>query len=221
MRMRRKKHLKERIDNIKDFFLVIQRDITNVNEAIKDKKIIDFEKEFGNSNPVEVDVGCGKGGFITELAIKNPDKNYIGVEMMENIFLLAAEKAQKLNLKNVKFMNTGAEYLPRYFDKGSIKSVYLNFSPPYPPKSYSNRRLSNPRFLQVYDYILEDTGRIFQKTDDKDFYQYSFETMLTYGLKVEDLYESCDYGFYKEIITEYESKFRLLDMPIYGLVAKK
>ncbi len=221
MRMRRKKHLSDRLERIKNYFLVIERDVTNVNEAIKDKKIIDYKTIFGNDNPVEMDIGCGKGGFIVELAKANPDKNYIAVEMMENIILLAGETAEKENLKNLKFINTGAEYLPRYIAEKSISAIYLNFSPPYPQKSYSNRRLTNKRFLGVYSGLLKDDGYIYQKTDDKDFYEYSFESFNGNGFIAKELYGSDTGKEYKSIITEYESKFRAKGMPIYGLYAKK
>jgi tRNA (guanine-N7-)-methyltransferase len=143
---------------------VIERDVTNVLKAIEDKKYFDMQTVFGNSNPVEMDVGCGKGGFIVELAKRNPNKNYLAVEMMENIILLAGERAMQENLTNLKFINTGAEYLPRYIRPETLSAIYLNFSPPYPQNSYSNRRLSNPRFLSVYDGLLKSDGVLYQKT---------------------------------------------------------
>ncbi len=221
MRMRRKKHLEERLEKVKGYFLVIERDVTNVNLAIADKRYIDYKKVFGNDNPIEMDVGCGKGGFITTLAKQNPDKNYIAVEMMENIILLAAETAQRENLKNLKFINTGAEYLPRYIPKNSISAIYLNFSPPYPNKSYANRRLTNARYLGVYDGLIKDNATIYQKTDDKDFFDYSYKSFQDYGYTVTDLYTSEFSKEYKSVITEYENKFRAQGMPIYGLYAQK
>lgn len=221
MRMRRKKHLEERLESVKDYFVVVERDVTNVLKAIEDKRYIDFEKVFGNSNPVEIDIGCGKGGFITKLAKRNPDKNFLAVEMMENIILLASETAKKENIPNLKFINTGAEYLPRYIKPKTLSAVYLNFSPPYPQKSYSNRRLTNPRFLGVYDGLIKDDGRIYQKTDDKDFFEYSFQNFLDFGYEVTKLFETDSGAEYKSVITEYENKFRSQGMSIYGLIANK
>lgn len=221
MRMRRKKHLAERLDKVKEYFLVIERDITNVNEALKDKRYIDYRRVFGNDAPVEMDIGCGKGGFIVELAKRNPNKNYIAVEMMENIVLLAAENAAKEQVKNLKFVNTGAEYLPRYIMPETLSAIYLNFSPPYPRKSYSNRRLTNRRYLEVYDCMLKCGGAIFQKTDDKDFFDYSFGNFVDFGYSVKELYSENIGEEYKSVITEYEKKFRSAGMPVYGLVAYK
>ncbi len=219
--MRRKKRLNERLDAVKNYFVVIERDVTNVTEAIKDKKYIDYNETFGNNNSIEMDIGCGKGGFIVELAKRNPNKNYIAVEMMENIVLLAAEKARAEGVNNLKFINTGAEYLPRYITPNTISAIYLNFSPPYPQKSYSNRRLTNPRYLGVYDELLRVDGVLYQKTDDKDFFNYSVDTITKFGYSVKMLYDCEEGQEYKSIITEYENKFRGLNMPIYGLVARK
>ncbi len=221
MRMRRKKHLTERLEKIRDCFLVIERDVTNVNQAVLDKRYIDYKKVFGNDNPVEMDVGCGKGGFILELAKRNPDKNYLAVEMMENIILLAGESAFNDGIKNLKFINTGAEYLPRYIPENSLSAIYLNFSPPYPGKSYANRRLTNARYLGVYDGLLKSDGVIYQKTDDKDFFDYSVNSLTDFGYKVNLLYEGEFGKEYKSVITEYEKKFRSQNMPIYGLYAVK
>jgi tRNA (guanine-N7-)-methyltransferase len=154
MRMRRKKHLEERLENTKDFFIETDKNLTNVLEAVKDKRFVDFKAEFGNVNPVEMEIGCGKGGFITRLAGGNTNINYIAVELIQNIIVLAAENVKKANLKNVKFMNTGAEYLPRYIYENSLDKIYLNFSPPFPQKTNENRRLTNDRNVLNYKTFL-------------------------------------------------------------------
>ena len=76
MRMRRKKHLEERLENVKDFLIVAERDVSNVKEAIENKRIVDFNKVFRNSNPVDLEIGCGKGGFITKLSSENLNRNF-------------------------------------------------------------------------------------------------------------------------------------------------
>lgn len=221
MRMRRKKHLTERLSSVNDYLIVAERDVSNVLEAIKDKRITDYKKEFSNDNPIELEIGCGKGGFITKLAVEKPNKNYIAVEMMENIVLLACENAKSKNIKNVKFMNTGAEYLPRYIEGESVDNIYLNFSPPYPRKSYENRRLTNDRFIKIYKELLKPNGCVFQKTDDKDFFEYSLEKFKINGFIVENITEKLANNSIENIQTEYESKFREQGLDIYGLIAKK
>ena len=221
MRIRRKKHLAERLDAVKDLFIVADKKIINVVEAVKDKKYFDFFRIFGNENPVELDIGCGKGGFITQLASENPEKNYIGVEKMENIALLAAELAKKKGLSNVRFVNSGAEYLPRYIPEGTVERIYLNFSPPFPRKSNENRRLTNPKFVRIYNEMLAEGGEIFQKTDDKAFFDYSFESMRDSGFEVNFVLAAEINRIYGGAISEYEKNFLLKQSPIYILSAKK
>ena len=204
-----------------DFLIVPERDIVNVKEAIKDKKFFDYKKIFENENLVELEIGCGKGGFIIEKAKNNLQTNFLAVEMLENIIVMAAESAQKQNLRNVKFVNSGAEYLPRYIADESIANIYLNFSPPYPADSYENRRLTCDARVEAYKSFLVDGGCVFQKTDDKPFFDYSVAQFVKHGFTVEDVSKKIDNGEIGNIQTEYESKFRKLGMPIYALIAKK
>lgn len=221
MRIRRKKHLEQRLDEVSDLLLVPNRDIVNVKEAIKDKKYYDFKSMFSNDNNVEMEIGCGKGGFITQKALINPNVNYIAVELLNNIIVMAAELAKKNNLTNVRFINSGAEYLPRYVKDNSISNIYLNFSPPFPPNSYEGHRLTCDRRILEYKNFLKVGGAVFQKTDDKDFFEYSKSKFVLYGFKVEDLTEKLSLSLIENVQTEYEIKFREKGMPIYALKAEK
>jgi tRNA (guanine-N7-)-methyltransferase len=221
MRIRRKKHLKERLETVKEILIVPDRDIVNVLEAIKDKRYFDFENIFSNDNPVELEVGCGKGGFIIEKAKRNPNVNYLAVELLENIVVMAAEQAKEQGVKNVRFVNSGAEYLSRYIPDGTISNVYLNFSPPYPNKGYENRRLSCDRRVEDYKKFLKSGGSVFQKTDDKPFFEYSLEKFLEHGFLVKDVSKEIMLNQIDNVQTEYEKKFRALGMNVYGLIATK
>ena len=220
MRVKRKKHLKERLDAVSDYIIVCEREIVNVLEAIKDKRIIDFQNVFLNDNPVCLEVGCGKGGFIARMATNHPEKNFLAAELLDSIIVAAAELVQKKDLENVRFMNTGAEYLPRYIKDGSISEIYLNFSPPYPAKSYENRRLTNSRYLQVFYSMLTPSGVIYQKTDDRDFFDYSVKKYIENGFKVQTLSDGDDLDFIR-IKTEYEEKFLQMGLNIFRLKATK
>ena len=221
MRIRRKKHLKERLQAVSDYLIVPERDIVNVKEAIKDKRFFDYKSLFNNDNPVELEIGCGKGGFIIEKAKANSQTNYLAVEMLENIIVMACEDAKKQGIENVKFVNSGAEYLPRYVKDGSVSNIYLNFSPPYPADSYENRRLTCDDRIVGYKVFLADGGSVFQKTDDKPFFGYSFNQFVKHGFAVKDVSDEVSRGEIDNIQTEYEKKFRSLGMPIYALIAKK
>ena len=221
MRIRRKKHLENRLCAVKDLLLVPDRDIVNVLEAVKDKKYYDFNLMFSNSNPVELEIGCGKGGFIVEKASKEKDVNYIAVELLNNIIVMAAELAKERDVNNVRFLNCSAEYLPRYIKDNSINTIYLNFSPPFPPNSYESHRLTCGRRVSEYKNFLVDGGCVYQKTDDKDFFEYSFTKFTEYGFEVQDISEKIDNGSIENICTEYEKKFREKGMKIYALLARK
>lgn len=219
MRIRKKKHLDERLEKVSDIVLVALRDIANIRLANEDKKYIDFSEFFGNSNPVSLEIGCGKAGFITECAKKSPNENFFAVELLQNIIVMGAERVKKEGINNVKFFNCGAEYLPRYIKPSSIKTIYLNFSPPYPAGTYENRRLTKDSLIEAYKDFLVTNGEVRQKTDDKDFFDYSFAQFQKFGFIVEDVSDKINRGEIDNIETEYEKKFRAKNMPIYALVA--
>ncbi|MEE1012138.1 MAG: tRNA (guanosine(46)-N7)-methyltransferase TrmB [Acutalibacteraceae bacterium] len=217
--MRKKKHLGERLEKCNNLLILLSED-SNFVTAIEKKEFIDTRALFGNDNPVVLEVGCGKGGFACELAKRNPDINVLALEKCANVIVIACEKAMKDNLTNLKFIQTGAEYLEKYIEPGSIERIYLNFSCPYPKNAYENRRLTNIRFLKSYDALLKDGAEIHQKTDNMHFFEYSIEQFTKYGFRLKnislDLHNS---DFEGNIETEYEHKFASQGMPIYRLEA--
>ncbi|MBE5737446.1 MAG: tRNA (guanosine(46)-N7)-methyltransferase TrmB [Clostridiales bacterium] len=221
MRIRRKKHLDERLFGVKELLIVPDMDIKNVKLAIEDKKYFDFKDFFNNDNPVELEVGCGKGGFIVQKAKTNKDVNFLAVELLENIIVMACELAQKENLTNVKFINSGAEYLPRYIREKSISNIYLNFSPPFPKSTYESRRLTSDFYVQAYKTFLKDNGCICQKTDDKEFFDYSFSQFEKFGFEVQNVTEKLRLNEIENVETEYEKMFKNKGMLAYALIAKK
>ncbi len=220
MRMRRKRNLDERLAAVKDY--IIQRTIfeLNMKTAIQQKDYIDYSKVFGNDGRVELEIGCGKGKFITELARRNPDVNFIAVEMLSNVVVEACEKAKKEGLKNVKFMIIRAECLESYIPSNSISRIYLNFSTPLPQKGYEKQRLTHRKFLDIYKKILTDDGEIHQKTDSKSLFEFSVAEFSQNGFALKNvcldlLHSDCK----NNIMTEYELKFAEMYMPIYRLEA--
>lgn len=219
MRMRKKKYLEERLaecDNIIPLF----SDDRNFLTAIEKKEYIDTEALFGNSNPVVLEIGCGKGRFACELAKREPDINVLALEKCENVLVMACETAMKENITNLKFLHSGAEYLEKYIRPESIDRIYLNFSCPYPKNRYANHRLTNQRFLKSYEVILKKGAEIHQKTDNMHFFEYSIEQLTGYGFSLKnislDLHNS---DFEGNIETEYEHRFASQGMPIYRLEA--
>jgi tRNA (guanine-N7-)-methyltransferase len=109
----------------------------------------------------------------------------------------------------------------RYIIDKSLSAIYLNFSPPFPGDRYENRRLTCDRLMNFYVNMLNDDGKIELKTDDKEFFEYSFSQMIKHGFKTEDLSKELKDGLVESVETEYEKKFKDAGMPIYYLIAKK
>ncbi len=221
MRIRRKKHLEERISNVGNYLIVADMDIKNVNLAIKDKKYFDYKELFGNENPVEIEIGCGKGSFIVQKAKQNPNINFIAVELLQNIIVMACEFAKKEGLTNVRFFNSGAEYLPRYIKENSINNIYLNFSPPFPKIGSETHRLTSDNFVLSYKSFLKTGGAVLQKTDDVDFFEYSFNKFVEHGFDVEDVTYKIVNKQIDNIETEYEKMFKSKGISAKGLIATK
>ncbi|MDE7076772.1 MAG: tRNA (guanosine(46)-N7)-methyltransferase TrmB, partial [Clostridia bacterium] len=131
------------------------------------------------------------------------------------------ERAKAENLKNVHFINSAAEVLPRYIKEGTVDKIYLNFSNPLPKLGYAKQRLTHPRFLNMYRTLLKDGGEIVQKTDDGDFYRFSLESFTECGYEIlekcEDLASLADT---ENIVTEHEKRFSDMGKNIYRIIAK-
>lgn len=220
MRMRRIKNHDERKEACLARMLYVAKTDEDYREIVKHKELLDYKAIFGNDNPVEMEIGCGKGKFVLELAKRNPDVNYIAVEVNSNVIIEACEAIIEENVPNVYFMRCGAELLEKYIVPGSIRRIYLNHSCPFPKNRYENRRLTNLKFMPIYSYCLVANGEIHQKTDNMHFFEYSIEQFSAYGVKLKnislDLHHS---DFEGNIITEYEEKFLRKNMPIYRLEA--
>ena len=221
MRMRRKKHLEERLENCAEKIIFMDREDRNY--QVKDTvNLIDYKELFGNDNPVVLEIGCGKGQFAREIARRNPDKNFLAVEKSSNVIVDAAEKAMAEELPNQYFMRGGAEYLDCYIPEHSVERIYLNFSCPFPKKSYASHRLTHRNFLAIYDKLLIEHGEIHQKTDNRNFFEFSLEEFSRCGYTLKnislDLHNS---DFEDNIVTEYEKRFSEQGFPIYRLEAFK
>ena len=175
-----------------------------------------WNKLFNNDNAIYIEIGTGKGKFITSLAIKNPNINYIGIEKFDSPLVMATKKVEDLNLKNLKFICFDASNIDEVFDK-EIDKIYLTFSDPWPKKRHTKRRLTSPLFLEKYDNIFKNVNTIEMKTDNDDFFEYSLVSLEEYGYKVIEV----DNDFDDEIKTEYEEKFRSLGKNINHLIVKK
>ena len=177
-----------------------------------------WHEVFGNDNPIYLEIGAGKGDFIIEMAKANPNINFIALEMNTNAFVIASRKIVEEELTNVIGLVDYAEDLEEAFDKGEIDRIYINFSTPWPKTKHHKRRLSHPRFLEVYEKVIKPGAIIEQKTDNREFFDDSLKYYENFGMKV--LETSFDLDEADSIVTEYERKWRDRDMPIHYAKAR-
>ncbi len=201
MRMRKKKHGAERIAACAEYFLQNREEITNF--------------------PIEIEIGCGKGAFITQMARRFPDRNFVAIEKISDVILFAAEKLKEQKLENVKLMRANAQTLNEFFKAGDVKRIYLNFSDPWPKKGHYKRRLTYRGFLELYKTFLTADGEIILKTDNVSLFDFSLEEFEAAGFKLREISRDLHNSGYAEdnIMTEYEKNFSEKGFSINRVVA--
>ena len=221
--MRKKRNFDARMSALSHLLLAQGANgILNMKEAAENyRNLIDYEQVFGNDNPVCLEIGCGKGGFVCEMAKQNPSVGFLAVEMLSNVVLAAMENAHTYGVDNVRFLCVRAEVLQCYIPEKSLDSIYLNFSTPLPKLGYATQRLTHRRFLEIYKKLLKKGGKIIQKTDDRDFFDFSLEEMRACGLRLENLtYDLHEKGNPEwNIMTEYEKRWVEGGKPIHRVEA--
>lgn len=163
---------------------------------------------FENDHPIHIEIGMGKGQFITGMAKAHPEINYIGVEMQVSVVSIALDKLIEQPLPNLKLLHVDGSALTEYFADSEVDQIYLNFSDPWPKKRHEKRRLTYKTFLAVDEQILRPNGEIHFKTDNQGLFEYSLASFSQYGMILKqvwlDLHQS---QFEGNIMTEYEENF--------------
>jgi tRNA (guanine-N7-)-methyltransferase len=206
------------------------RNVTGSREVIADSRFVVHEPEsmkgkwnevFGNDRPIHIEIGMGKGRFMMDMAVANPDINYVGIEKYSTVLLRAVQKMEKNELDNLRFIRMEAEDICEVFGKGEVSNIYLNFSDPWPKDRHAKRRLPSREFLARYNEILKPEGRIEFKTDNVDLFDFALEEVEPAGWKIEiftrDLHHDAEM-FEGNIMTEYEEKFSSKGNPIYKYI---
>ena len=176
---------------------------------------------FGNNNPLYIEIGMGKGAFLMELARRNPDINYVGIEKFSSVLLRAVQKQDKEELPNVRLIRMEAENINDVFAEGEVSRIYLNFSDPWPKAAHAARRLTSHQFLERYDHILSDDGKIEFKTDNQELFEFSLEEAAVSGkwricVCTRDLHS--DRELMKDnVMTEYETRWSAEGKPICAM----
>ena len=181
---------------------------------------------FGSGHPIHIEVGMGKGQFITTLAMQNPAVNYIGIEKYSSVLVRALEKLDAMETppSNIRFIRMDAENICSMFARHEVSRIYLNFSDPWPKDRHAKRRLTSQQFLKRYDQILVPDGQLEFKTDNQDLFRFSLEQAEPAGWKriasTWDLHhdEILNAG---NIMTEYEQKFSAQGNPICKMILSR
>lgn len=179
-----------------------------------------WNEVFGNNHPIHIEIGTGKGNFIINKALVNPNINFIGIEKFDSVIARALAKIPE-GLTNLRMIRMDALSIKEVFNR-EIDTIYLNFSDPWPKKRWHKRRLTSHIFLEKYDSLFKNDKIIIQKTDNQLLFEYSICSLSSYGYTITDitldLHNSEVEG---NIMTEYEQKFYSKGNKIYYLVAVK
>ena len=205
MRLRKKPHTDEKLELFADF--VTRGDVQPIKK--------DPARE------LYIELGTGKGDFITQTAERNPQINFIGLEVEATCVLAAARKVREKNLQNVRLIVFDVENIAELFAEHEVDRLYINFCDPWPKKRHAKRRLTHIRFLELYRKILKPDGEIYFKTDNRGLFDFSLEQFALAGLSVRDVTNDLHADEPPDNIrTEYENKFSEQGVPINFCVVK-
>ncbi len=206
----------QRFSEIRNFQNVIE---LGYNDIFDSKISGTWDKNiFLNNNPVVLELACGKGEYTIGLAKKNPNKNYVGIDIKGERIWKGAKEALKMKLDNVRFLRTRIEHLNFIFAEDEISEIWITFPDPFLKKSKSNKRLTSFRFLEIYKKLLVKEGVVHLKTDSQDLYRYTLDILnqkkhkvLESFININDIKKS---NQDLDIMTYYEKKFILIGKPI-------
>ncbi|MEJ6400491.1 tRNA (guanosine(46)-N7)-methyltransferase TrmB [Nicoliella lavandulae] len=178
-----------------------------------------WDSRFPKQQPLNLEIGIGKGQFIIEMAKKHPEINFIGIELQESVIAVALRKLVDEQLTNVQLVETDGALVNTLFKPNEIDKMYLNFSDPWPKKRHAKRRLTSSAFLGSYKDVLKDGHQLEFKTDNRGLFEYSLISLNQFGTNFEyvslDLHNSPEQE--DNVETEYEAKFSQ-NGPIYKIV---
>lgn len=217
MRLRGRKGIRETIER--------QGDLVVMNPAEWKGR---WSEWFGNDKPIHVELGMGKGKFISEMSRLYPEYNFIGVDMYDELIRRASEKARGAAEQedgsapeNLALALFNIERIESVFAEAELSRIYLNFSDPWPKKKHARRRLTHPGFIKEYVRLLDERGELHFKTDSRSLFEFSLNSFVDMNIRLRsislDLHK--DGPAPNNVMTEYESKFYEQNMPIYRLEA--
>lgn len=209
MRLRKVKNALEKLKRNTEYFIECPKDYIGKWQTI-----------FQNNHPIHIEIGCGKGQFISNMALNYPEINFIAIEKYDSVLLRCLEKVEELKLSNLRLIILDATNLETVFDKQEIDRIYINFSDPWPKYAHRKRRLTYPTFLASYDAVLKEDGAVYQKTDNRLLFAYSIEQFNQEGWILSNISLDLHHDEVENVTTEFEDKWSKLG-PIYRLEAIK
>lgn len=208
MRLRRKPWTDEAIKEFSSFVFTKDSPASTSERGM-------WRQIFGGAEKLFVELGTGKGDFITTMAARDTLSAYIGIEAEQSVLYTAAKKVAAMRLFNVRLLTFDASRLIDIFAPGEIDAIFLNFCDPWPKKRHEKRRLTNRRFLEIYRSLLRPGGRLFFKTDNAALFDYSLDEFLASGMTVEGVTRDLHAAPPPDNVeTEYEKRFRALGVKI-------
>ncbi|MFA9463473.1 MAG: tRNA (guanosine(46)-N7)-methyltransferase TrmB [Velocimicrobium sp.] len=208
------------------------RNIPGANEKIEESRfVIKNAKEqkgkwnelFHNNHPIQIEIGMGKGTFIKTLALQNPKINFIGIEKYESVLIRALEKIEDMEVDNLFFLCMNAEEITDVFAREEVKQIYLNFSDPWPKDRHAKRRLTSRQYFERYNEILDQTGTVVFKTDNRALFDFSLAEVEEAKWSLDNVTYDLHHSEYRigNIMTEYEKKFSNEGKSIHRFVARR
>lgn len=211
-----------RLRNIPGSEEVIAASIYVIQEPLKMKS--NWKEVFGNKNPIHIEIGMGKGQFITTMAKLYPNINFIGIERYSSVLLRAIQKVEDEVIPNLRFLCIDAKDMIEVFGEEEVDKIYLNFSDPWPKDRHAKRRLPSKEFLARYDKILKKEGTLEFKTDNRDLFDFAVEQVPEANWKINEITydlhhdEKMNQG---NVMTEYEQKFSEKGNPIHKYIISR
>lgn len=206
------------------------RNISGSREQVAESRFVVQEPEchkgawrefFGNEHPLHIEIGTGKGKFLTALSTLNPDINYLGIEKYSSVLLRALQKREEMEeCRNLYFLRFDAEEILNLFDRGEVARIYLNFSDPWPKDRHAKRRLTSKEYLKRYDQFLAADGAVIFKSDNRGLFDFTLEQAKEAGWRTSEITYDLHRSEYIQgnIMTEYEEKFSALGNPIHRVI---
>ncbi|MGE5630166.1 MAG: tRNA (guanosine(46)-N7)-methyltransferase TrmB [Caulobacteraceae bacterium] len=217
MRLRNNPRAMEIIQQHKDIVIFRPQDFKG-----KWHQYLNEHGENSANSPIHVELGMGRGKFITTNGLLHRDINFIGIDLRAEVILSALQKVLDNELSNVLFLPLNIANIQDAFDIGEVDTLYINFCDPWPKVRHSKRRLTHKLFLEKYKSILSNNGEIIFKTDSRDLFEFSLSEFSDMGFDIVDKTFDLNNGDYPDnITTEYEEKFMKMGIKINRLKAVK